>query len=66
MGCSRWSILLSALQAASANYAQHPNHPAEGTLDLLVDFIIELEVLRSMTGFDIFDVIDDLPIPQKL
>jgi len=39
-------------------------HPADGALDPLAAFIKELEGL-SMTGPDISDIIDDLPIPQQ-
>ena len=39
--------------------------PADGALDTLAAFIKELEGLSGMTGPDISDIIDDLPIPQQ-
>ena len=39
--------------------------PADGALDPLAAFIKELEGLSGMTGPDISDIIDDLPIPQQ-
>ena len=42
-----------------------PQHPADGALDPLAAFIKELEGLSGMTGPDISDIIDDLPIPQQ-
>ena len=38
---------------------------SDGALDPLAAFIKELEGLSGMTGPDIFDIIDDLPIPQQ-
>ena len=37
----------------------------DGALDPLAAFIKELEGLSGMTGPDISDIIDDLPIPQQ-
>ena len=37
----------------------------DGALDPLAAFIKELEGLSSMTGPDISDIIDYLPIPQQ-
>ena len=42
-----------------------PQHSADGALDPLAAFIKELEGLSGMTGPDISDIIDDLPIPQQ-
>ena len=38
---------------------------SDGALDPLAVFIKELEGLSNMTGPDISDIIDDLPIPQQ-
>ena len=38
---------------------------SDGALDPLAAFIKELEGLSNMTGPDISDIIDDLPIPQQ-
>ncbi len=37
----------------------------DGALDPLAAFIKELEGLNNMTGPDISEIIDDLPIPQQ-
>ena len=42
-----------------------PQRPADGALDPLAAFIKVLEGLSGMTGPDISDIIDDLPIPQQ-